>query len=319
MLSLLILAGIILLLVLSTSATLLVRDVNAGRLRERVGTVRSRAEEQGPAVLARMLAIRSAGQRSKLAVRLMHLLRFNPDIRQQNVIPWKLVTAIACTVALVGFFYGREFIGWPLAALVSPIEALLMARFIFGWERARFQKALLEQIPEVMALICRAVGAGIPLSEALRSVVKDAASPSREEFVRVVSQVAIGQPLEGALWKLFERVGVPEYAFFAVTIGLQAQTGGSLVETLENLQDIVRKRVALSKRGKALAAEARMSAMILGCLPFVAGLALAFIRPGYFDFYFQTVTGNHLLLVAAGFMGMGILTMRQLIRRSLAP
>ena len=36
-----------------------------------------------------------------------------------------------------------------------------------------------------------------------------------------------------------------------------AQTGGSLVETLQNLQDLVRRRVALSKRGKALAAEAR--------------------------------------------------------------
>ncbi len=99
----------------------------------------------------------------------MRFLRFNPEIRQQNVIPWKLVFAIAGVVAIVGFFYGRGFLGWPLALLVTPIEGLLVARFIFGWERARFQKALLEQIPEVMALICRAVAAGIPLSEAIRS------------------------------------------------------------------------------------------------------------------------------------------------------
>ena len=59
----------------------------------------------------------------------------------------------------------------------------------------------------------------------------------------MVNEVAIGQSLESALWKLYERVGLPEYAFFAVTIGLQAQTGGSLVETLQNLQDLVRKRV----------------------------------------------------------------------------
>ena len=103
----------------------------------------------------------------------------------------------------------------------------------------------------------------------------------------MVNEVAIGQPLEAALWKLHERVGLPEYAFFAVTIGLQAQTGGSLVETLQNLQDMVRKRVALSKRGKALAAEARMSAMILGALPFVMchRSRLSF-RPGFLDFFF---------------------------------
>ena len=51
-----------------------------------------------------------------------------------------------------------------------PVEVFFVARFIFGWERARYQKALLEQIPDVMALICRAVAAGIPLSEAIRSV-----------------------------------------------------------------------------------------------------------------------------------------------------
>jgi len=157
------------------------------------------------------------------------------------------------------------------------------------------------------------------LTEALRSVVMDAATPSCEEFARVVSQVGIGQPLEDALWKLHERVGLAEYAFFAVTIGLQAQTGGSLVETLQNLQEMVRKRVALSKRGKAMAAEARASAMILGVLPFVMGFILAFMQQGFLDFFFNTPTGNHLLFLAFGLLGTGILVMRQLIRRSLSP
>jgi tight adherence protein B len=229
------------------------------------------------------------------------------------------VIVIACALAMLGFFYGRTFVGWPVAALVMPVEAFFLARIIFGWERARYQKAVLEQLPDVMALICRAVGAGIPLSEALRSVAQDSSTPSREAFIQVVSEIAIGQPLEAALWKLYERVGLSEYAFFAVTIGLQAQTGGSLVETLQNLQDLVRKRVALSKRGKAMAAEARASAMILSALPFVMGTILAFMQPGFLDFFFNTETGNHLLLVAFGLMGMGIMVMRQLIRRSLAP
>ena len=163
---------------------------------------------------------------------------------------------------------------------------MLVARFIFGWERARFQKALLEQIPDVMALICRAVGCRHPVQRGDPQRRTEHLLPRARSSSRVVNEVAIGQPLEGALWKLHERVGLPEYAFFAVTIGLQAQTGGSLVETLQNLQDIVRKRVALSKRGKALAAEARMSAMILGALPFVMCVILSFMQPGFLDFFF---------------------------------
>jgi tight adherence protein B len=313
------LATVILLVVGSMSTFLLVRDVNAGRLRGRLGTLGAGPAAREPEMAVPVLGIRLAGQRSERTARVMDLLRFDPDIPQQNIVAWKLVVATACALGLVGFFYGRAFVGWPLAALVMPLEAVLVVRFIFGWERGRYQKAVLEQLPDVMAMVCRAVGAGIPLSEALRSIAVDAPSPSREAFANVVAEVAIGQPLEAALWKLYKRVGLAEYAFFAVTIGLQAQTGGNLVETLQNLQDMVRKRVALSKRGKALAAEARMSASILGSLPFVAALGLTYLRPGYLDFFFYTPTGNHLLLTAFGLLGTGIMVMRQLIRRSLAP
>ncbi len=319
MLSSLTSAVIILLLVASGSAVLLVRDVNASHLRERIGVVRYRGDDQAPAKPLPSLGIRSPDDHSNLSKRLMQALRLNPDNPQQNVLAWKVVIAIACAVGLAGFFYGRSFVGWPLAALTMPVEIFLVARAIFGWERARYQKAVLEQLPDVMALICRAVGAGIPLSEALRSVVTDAPTPSHEAFVDVISGLAIGQRLEDALWKLYERVGLPEYAFFAVTISLQAQTGGSLVETLQNLQDIVRKRVQLSKRGKAMAAEARSSAMILGALPFVLGLILSYMQPGFLGFFFSTPGGNHLLLAAFGLLGTGILVMRQLICRSLAP
>jgi tight adherence protein B len=319
MLNLLAPAAIVLLLVATTSTTMLVRDFNASRLRERVGAVSSGSEELAFATPVRSLGIRSADQRGEHTARLMRMLQFNPDIPLQNIIPWQLVVGAACVMALAGFFYGRAFLGWPLATAATPIEAFLVARFIFVWERARFQKALLEQIPDVMALICRAVAAGVPLSEALRNVAREASAPSRDEFVRVVSEAAIGQPLERALWSLHKRVGLAEYAFFAVTIGLQAQTGGSLVETLQNLQDMVRKRIALSKRGKALAAEARMSAIILGAMPLVLALILFVFRPEAITFFFITPTGNHLLLVFCGLMATGIMAIRQLIRRSLAP
>src|SRR5262249_11190873 len=143
--------------------------------------------------------------------------------------------------------------------------------------------------------------------------------PSRDEFVRVVNDVTIGQPLESALWKLHARADLPEYAFFAVTIGLHSQTGGNLMETLQNLQDLVRRRVALSKRGKALAAEARVSAIILGSLPVVMCGILYFIRPGFFAFFTATPSGIRLSQIACGLMATGIIVMRQLIRRSLAP
>ena len=196
-----------LLLVGSASAVLLVWDVNVSRLRGRFGMVHSRRRGSGPdapvqGLLSEPLISPAScrtthapataqpgypsAERHRLEARDRYRLRRGPE----------------------GFFYGRSSC-WPLAALSMPVEVFLVARAIFGWERARFQKVVLEQLPDVMALICRAVGAGIPLSEARRSVVKDAPTPSHEAFVDVVSGLAIGQRLEDALWNLYERVGLP--------------------------------------------------------------------------------------------------------------
>src|SRR5690349_738733 len=110
---LLILPAVLLGSVLLASAFLLFRDVHATRLRERVGSIRSETDEQTLASSGPILGIRLAGPRSNLARRLMQLLRFNPEIEQQNLIAGKLVILIACGVGLVGFFYGRAFVGLP--------------------------------------------------------------------------------------------------------------------------------------------------------------------------------------------------------------
>ena len=83
---------------------------------------------------------------------------------------------------------------------------------------------------------------------------------------------------------------MPEYRFFATALSLQNQTGGALSETLENLADVIRKRVALAAKGKALASEARTSAMVLAAMPIVTGGGLWALNPGYIG---DAVQGSH--------------------------
>jgi tight adherence protein B len=107
---------------------------------------------------------------------------------------------------------------------------------------------------------------------------------------------------------------VTEYSFLAVTLGLQSQTGGSLAETLENLGEMVRKRVALAKRASALAGEAKVQAGMLLVMPFLAAAGLSFIQPFYISAFLETSTGNNLLIIGFGLMVLGVLTIRQMIR-----
>jgi tight adherence protein B len=295
-------------------AIALVRGGSGRQLRERIRGISAAPAMASTTVLPSIRIENSA--HGALSLRLFRFLRFNPDIPQEQIIAWPLVALLGLVVAGLAAMAGSNLFGLVPALLAAPAAGLLACRAVFGWQHARYCHAVFEQIPDALGLIIRSIRAGLPLAEALRAISRDIASPTREEFARVVGDMAIGRPVEAALFRLHERTGLTEYAFLAVTLGLQAQTGGSLAETLENLADTVRKRVAMVKRASALAGEAKAQAGLLVVLPFIAAAAMAAIQPFYIRTFTQNPTGQRMALVGLGLMLLGLLTIRWLIRRA---
>ncbi len=99
---------------------------------------------------------------------------------------------------------------------------------------------------------------------------------------------------------------------------MQNQTGGTLSETLENLADVIRRRVALAAKGKALASEARTSAMVLTALPIVTGAGQWVLSPDYVNVLFTDPLGRTMMGAAVLSLCMGVFTIRTIIRKSLS-
>ena len=154
--------------------------------------------------------------------------------------------------------------------------------------------------------------------EAMRAVARETPEPTGPEFARLVDQVSIGVSVDEAVLDMASRCGIAEYRFFATALSLQNQTGGTLSETLENLADVIRKRVALAAKGKALASEARTSAMVLAAMPIVTGGGLWALNPGYVGMMFKDPTGRTLFGGAVVSLCTGIFTIRTIIRKSLS-
>lgn len=292
----------------------LLRSGDGPRLRARVRA----AGSQGAAVaVATQPSIRLAGgSRGPVATRLLAALRYDPETPKAHVVPWPVV-AIGALLAgtLSGARVASGFGVW-LGVPAGLLSAVLAARAVFAWQKARYCEALFRQIPDALGLVVRAIRAGLPLAEALRSVAREMPSPTRDEFLRVSGDMAVGRSVEQALTRLHRRTGLTEYAFLAVTLGLQAQTGGSLAETLDNLADIVRRRVGMANRARALAAEARMQAGLLVVLPFVAALAMSLLQPFYIDTFLHNETGQSMAATGLVLMLFGLLTIRWLIRQA---
>jgi tight adherence protein B len=233
--------------------------------------------------------------------------------------------ALRAALTGVGAAAAAGYVAGPFTGL-SPIVmvaagaggSMLGSRFVFGRARLALVERLLDQFPDAIGLIVRAVRAGVPVTEGVRIVSAEMPAPIGPEFRRVIDELSVGVDLETALWSLATRTAIPEYRFFVVTIVLQRETGGNLTETLDNLADVIRKRRAVRQRAHALSTEARTSTYVLTALPFVTGFGLYLTNPDYLARLFTTPDGKLMLMAATASLIAGLVTMQTLIRKALS-
>jgi tight adherence protein B len=304
-------------LLLFAGAVGLFGAASSRKMKERVRAAGVNAKEAEATAAANLPSIRlAAPTENRLLALLIKLVGYSPEVPQAQVIPWPAVVMAGLATALVAYWRARTVVGPFGAAPLGLVSGGFVVRLIFRWQHRRYADALFAQIPDSLGLIIRAIRAGLPMGEALRSVSREMSSPTKEEFARIVGEIAIGRPIDQAIWRVYDRSGVTEYAFLSTTLGLQSQTGGSLAETLDNLGDLVRKRVTMAQRASALAAEAKASAIILVALPFICVGVMTVIRPGHLSTFFTDPAGFRMMTVGLTLMGLGILTIRWLIRNA---
>ncbi len=308
LLPLLMLAG-----VMVASVWLAVAARNQKRLQRRVETM------VPPDTLVRPLRGRGPNLRMRRSGStrfgtLARLMRVPVDLPQAHVIQPAWIIAVATAAAVLMIWLSHFLFSWAVAAIIGVVLWLVVVRGIFGWEMERYRAKLIRQMPDTIQLVVSATRAGLPVSEAFQAIGEEMVSPTREEFVRVVNEMTLGVPADEALLSLHRRTGVTEYAIFAVTIGVQARSGGRLAETIQNLADTVRERLTIAGRARALAGEAKISAIIMAILPVVAGGMLSLVRPGHLDPLFTDPRGTRMFVIGITTLLLGILTMRQLIR-----
>ena len=116
-----------------------------------------------------------------------------------------------------------------------------------------------------------------------------------------------------AFERMMTRMPMAEVRFFAIVIAIQQQAGGNLSEALGNLSGVLRDRKRLQAKVRALSAEAKASAAVLGALPFVV-MILVYIPPPPTSRLLWTTNFGQFLLVCGGcWMTIGVLVMKKMI------
>src|SRR5690606_4882499 len=238
----------------------------------------------------------------------MQLRQAGLDISVQRFYVYSVICGLVLTALL--FVAGTPLLVLP-GALVAG--ALGVPRWFISFKRGRRVKAFLEEFPNSLDVIVRAVKSGLPLNDAVRLIASESPEPVKGEFRRVVESQQLGLSLPEAMLRMPETMPCPEASFFGIVIQIQIQAGGNLSEALGNLSKVLRDRKKMKAKVQALSMEAKASAVIIGALPFIVALLVYLSSPTYIMPLFTTSTGHLILVISGIWMSMGIFVMKKMM------
>ena len=226
---------------------------------------------------------------------------------------WSIGTFVSISLGLgaVAVVAGMLLSGRPIYVCLLP--GLLCGMFALDtyvkFRGGRRANRFMKQLPDAIDTIIRGIRSGLPVIECVGSVGQEYDDPVGGHFRAISERVMLGETLDGALWRVARVIEKPEMDFFAISIAIQVETGGSLSDALGNLADLLRQRERMKLKIRAISSEAKASALIIGALPFMMLALLMMMSPDYVMKLFYDPRGQMMLAAGFGSIAMGAFVM----------
>jgi tight adherence protein B len=190
----------------------------------------------------------------------------------------------------------------PIVIVLFLLLGLFLPYFYLGFKASRRIKNFNTGLAETLQIIAGGLQAGLSLSQAIDTVVREGSEPIAGEFQKAIVEQRLGVEIEDSLEAVAERMESIDFKWVVMAIRIQREVGGNLAELLLTVSATLREREYLRRQVAVLSAEGRLSAWILGGLPPFFIVYLTLTRPTYVAPMFHTHLGWILC-------GMGITSM----------
>jgi tight adherence protein B len=221
-----------------------------------------------------------------------------------------LISGLAGTMAALAasmVTYSLVIVGASgLLASVLPFGHIL-------WTRKRRLNSFLEQLPEALDLMSRALASGHAFQEALHMVSTEMPDPLASEFRKTFDEQNLGLSVKLALENLSRRIPLLDLKLCVTAIMIQRETGGNLAEILEKVAHTIRERFRIMEDLKTLTTSSRMSAWILCGIPIFIAIVVTIMDPEYMQVLWNDPRGHNILYLAIGMQITGMLVVRKIL------
>jgi tight adherence protein B len=216
--------------------------------------------------------------------------------------------------AVAGMMGGLVVAGVALGMLFAAAGLAAPCLIIYGIRERRSLK-LTEQLPDALDMMARSLRAGHALTSSFKLVAAEMPPPVCLEFGHAFEEQNLGMPFDRAIVQMTRRApSNRDLKIFAVSVIIQKETGGNLVEIIEKIAETIRARYRFYGKLRTLTAEGRLSGIMIGIMPFVAGGLAAMLNPSYMRSLVVQPMGRMILLYAIVSWILGIFWLRRMAR-----
>ena len=226
---------------------------------------------------------------------------------ERAALPLRAGEALAAHAVVVFTLLAGGFLlfGGLVGALVMGAVGVLAPPAVVNILAVKRKKAFLSQLPDTLQLLSSTLRAGYSFMQGVEAVSHEIEDPMGGELRRIVTEAQLGRPLEEAMEASAIRMDSDDFAWVVMAVKIQREVGGNLSELLMTVAETMTARERLRRDVSALTAEGKMSAIVLGALPILLGMAMWAMNEEYINTLFTNTLGKVLLgaSVAAALMG----------------
>ncbi len=225
---------------------------------------------------------------------------------------WLLLhVGVVLASGLFGLLVGG---GNLVIGVLFVVGGFFLPRFFLSFKASRRRAAFNTCLPDTLQLMSGSLSAGLSLAQSVDTVVNEGPEPVAAEFKRVLVENRIGLSIEDAFDGVADRFDSKDFAWVVMAIRIQRQVGGNLAELLTTVAATMREREYLRRQVAALAAEGKLSAIILACLPPGFLIILSFTNRSYIEPLFNNPLGVMMLVGSSLWLCLGVFWMSRMVK-----
>jgi tight adherence protein B len=315
---LLIVVGIFITVVLLVSAVyggiMQSRNSESRITKKRLRTLSAGGSKLGEIDIVRKRVLSEVPWLNRFLLSMSRLHKLDRLVEQANSrMPLGFFVLLSLLLAVLGFAVGIVMRMNQFAAILPAVSLGIMPLlYLISLKQKRMAK-FQEHLPDALDLIARALKAGHAFQGGLKMVAEEFGDPVGTEFSKTLDEINYGVGVDQAMKNLTRRVDCPDLQFFVVSVIIQRETGGNLAEILEKIAFLIRERFKLYGKVRSLAAEGKLSMIILLALPPVISFYFFIVQPKYIGLLFRDPIGVVMFLMAVSMMIAGTVVMKRMV------